>query len=110
MFAKGRLLGLQFDEMFTDNLYFDICKSACDQAMAIRDAFLSVDIEMVGESPTNQQFVALTDSQMAALEGKYLFERDHLRDDGRTVVRLCTSWATRDEDIQQLVADIKKLG
>lgn len=109
MLAKGRLLGIQFDTMFTDNLYFDICKSACGQAMKIRQAFIDSGIEMVGESPTNQQFVALTQAQADILGQNFLFERDHVRADGLIVVRFCTSWATRDEDIAVLVEHIAQL-
>ncbi len=109
LLAKGRLLGLQFDTLFTDHLYFDICKTAITQALEIRGAFLEKGIELVGSSSTNQQFVALTEYEKEILEKKYLFDCDHVRRDGKTVVRFCTSWSTCQQDVDGLIEDIRGL-
>lgn len=109
MLAKGRLLGIQFDVLFTDNLYFDICKKAVEQALLIKEAFKKKGIPLYGESFTNQQFVMLTEDQMKKLQEKYCYEVWGPGDDGKTIVRFCTSWATRDEDVAELIEDIRQL-
>ena len=109
LLAKGRFLGLQFDTLFGDNLYFEICKKAVDQAISIRRAFEQKGIEMDGDSMTNQQFAVLTQEQMEKLGQKYAYEIWERHEDGRDVVRFCTSWATKDENVQALLADIAAL-
>ena len=109
LLAKGRFLGLQFDTLFGDNLYFEICKKAVDQAISIRHAFEQKGIEMDGDSMTNQQFAVLTQEQMEKLGQKYAYEIWERHEDGRDVVRFCTSWATKDENVQALLADIAAL-
>lgn len=74
LLAKGRLLGLQFETLFTDNLYFDICKHAVEQAMQIRRAFEAKGVEMYTDSYTNQQFVIIEDHQMEKLAENFAFE------------------------------------
>ncbi len=109
LLAKGRLLGVQFDTLFTDNLYFEICKSAVSQALESRGAFSAKGVEIVGNSPTNQQFFALTQHQMDKLGEGYLFDADLPRADGKTVVRFCTSWSTRQQDVDSLIQDIAQM-
>lgn len=109
MLAKGWLLGLQFATMFEDGLYFDITKSAIAQAMRIRDAFRDAGIPAYAESPTNQQFVVVTDEQMAKLGEKYIYEYEADLGEGKHAIRFCTSWSTSDEDVAALVEDIAKL-
>ena len=108
MLAKGRLLGLQFDTLLADDLYVTICRRAVEQAMAIRQAFVNKGIPMLVDSPTNQQFPILTQAQMAALGGAYLYEPWGPAEGG-FAVRFCTSWATRPEDVAALTADIAAL-
>lgn len=107
--AKGWLLGLQFYTLLKDNTYFEITKKADAQAMEIKRAFAEKGIPFYMESFTNQQFVILTDAQCAALGEKYIYEPDHRTEDGRQVVRFCTSWSTTDEEVKMLVEDIQKL-
>ena len=109
MLAKGWLLGLQFSVLFRDGLYFDITRRAVEQAMALKAAFEKKGVPFFMESPTNQQFVILTRSQVKALEEKYVFEPDHDVDGEHTCVRFCTSWATLPEEIEALTADIAAL-
>ncbi len=109
MLAKGWLLGLQFAALFEDGLYFDICRRAVEMAMRLRDAFAARGIPSYLDSPTNQQFVLLTGPQMDALRDKYTFELDHPLEDGRMCVRFCVSWATTDQDLEALLADIERL-
>ena len=109
LLAKGRLLGLQFETLFTDNLYFDICKHAVEQAMQIRHAFEEKGVEMYTDSYTNQQFVIIHDDWMHKLAEKYTFETWEKYDADHTVIRFCTSWATKDENVAALVHDIAAL-
>lgn len=109
MLAKGRLLGLQFDTLFTDGLYTDICQNAIVQAMAIRRAFEAKGIPMLGDSRTNQQFPILTIEQRRRLGETYIFEYWAPYDGERAVVRVCTSWATPPKNTEGLIADILSL-
>ena len=110
MLAKGRLLGIQFDELFTDNLYFDICRHANQLAMEIRQAFAGKGLPLYGHSPTNQQFVELTAAQIESLSRDFVFETWGPGSAGRTVVRFCTSWATKRESVEALKAAVVRLG
>ena len=108
MLAKGRLLGLQFETLFRDGLYFDISRHAVEMAMMIRDAFRRKNIPFYCESPTNQQFPILTNEQASALSEKYAFELWTRIDENHSVVRFCTSWATREEDVQELISSLEE--
>ncbi len=102
--AKGRLLGVQFDTLFTDGLYFKIAQGAIDLAMQLKKLFLDKGYELFLDSPTNQQFIILTPAAAKALEGKVAYEVWETLPDGRKVVRFATSWATTPEQIAQLSA------
>ncbi len=105
LLAKGRLLGIQFDTLFTDNLYFRISRHAVDMAMMLQSLFRAKHIPLYILSPTNQQFPIFTQEQMKRLEGKVLYEIWERLSDGRVVTRFATSWATPAEHIQ-LLAEI----
>ena len=109
LMAKGRLLGLQFDTLFTDDLYFRISRHAIDMATQLRQLFASRGIPFYIDSPTNQQFPILTPSQMQALDGKVLFEVWDKLPDGRCVTRFATSWATPQAHIDQLCKNLDGL-
>ena len=109
MFAKGRLLGIQFDTLFTDNLYFEITKRAVENAMRIRSAFEAKEIKFFGDSMTNQQFPILSDEQIEFLSINSLPEFWCNAENGRKVVRFCTSWATTKEGVDTLVKDIESM-
>lgn len=102
LMAKGRLLGLQFDTLFTDDLYFRISRNAIEKAQAVKSLFAEKGIPFHIDSPTNQQFPILTQAQIDALEGKVLFEIWEPLPDGRFVTRFATSWATTDEAVAAL--------
>ena len=102
LLAKGRLLGMQFDALFTDGLYWQISRHAIDMAMELKAALLEKGYQLYIDSPTNQQFVVLTDEQKARLEKDVAFSFWEKPDETHTVVRLATSWATRPEDVQKL--------
>lgn len=102
LLAKGRLLGIQFDTLFTNNLYLNIAQHAIDMAMEMKRMFESKGVEFYIDSPTNQQFPILTQEQMDALEGQIAFEVWDKLPDGRFITRFATSWATPIEHIDIL--------
>lgn len=104
MLAKGRLLGIQFLTLFEDGLYFQLSEHAVRQAMRIRDAFRARGYAFLVDSPTNQQFPILDDATMERLSGEFLFSVWQKIDEGHTAVRFCTSWATKPEAVDELIA------
>lgn len=102
--AKGRLLGIQFDTLFTDDLYFEISKHAIDMAEYLKEELLKKGYRFFLNSPTNQQFVILENTQMNELAQKVNFSIWEKFDDSHTVVRFATSWATKKENIDALLA------
>ena len=106
MLAKGRLLGIQFEVLFEDGLYFQLGRQAVELARRIRDTFQACGVEMAFDSPTNQQFPVLTREQREALARKYSFNHWADLEDGRSVVRFCTSWATTPQAVEALCRDI----
>ena len=109
MLAKGRLLGIQFLELFSNNLYMTIARHAVRQAMRIKEAFAAKGIAMLVDSPTNQQFVILTPAQIAALNEEFLFSIWATIDSEHIAVRFCTSWATKTESVDRLIEAINRL-
>lgn len=104
MLAKGRLLGIQFLTLFEDGLYFQLSGHAVSQAMRIRDAFESKGFGFLVQSPSNQQFPILDNATMERLSSDFLFSFWQKVDDTHTAVRFCTSWATRPEAVDALIA------
>lgn len=102
MMAKGRLLGIQFDTLFTDNLYFDISRHAIDMAMQLKEMLREKGCRFFLDSPTNQQFVVLENQQLAALAEHVAFDLWDRVDPDHTAVRFATSWATTPEQIAEL--------
>lgn len=106
LLAKGRLLGIQFDTLFTDGLYFKISQNAIDRAEDLKKLFSSKGYTFFKDSPTNQQFIVLSDEEIAKLTPRVRFEIWERVDEGHCAVRFATSWATTKEDIDALAAII----
>lgn len=102
LLAKGRLMGVQFDALFTDNLYFDISRHAIDMAEELKKVFREKGYRFFIDSPTNQQFIVLENEKMQALSQHVDFSFWEKMDENHTVVRFATSWATVKEDIDKL--------
>ncbi len=102
LLAKGRLLGVQFDALFTDDLYFEIGKHAIDLAKRMKQMFVERGYELFIDSPTNQQFFIMDDATVEKLRENVAFEVWEKYDKTRTVVRFVTSWSTTSEDIDRL--------
>jgi threonine aldolase len=109
MLAKGRLLGVQFEALLGNGLYFEIGAKANAQAARLRAALEALHIPMRYDSPTNQQFPILPDTVLHALSEAYAYSYWERVDDTHSAVRFCTGWATRDEDIDALIADLRAL-
>jgi threonine aldolase len=102
LLAKGRLLGVQFDALFTDNLYFKIGEYAISMAEKLKNIFISRGFTLFIDSPTNQQFVVLENMQMERLGKKVAFGFWEKADANHTVVRFATSWSTTENDLTEL--------
>jgi threonine aldolase len=102
LLAKGRLLGVQFDTLFTDNLYFEISRRAIESAERMKDIFKEKGYTFFLETPTNQQFILLENEQMKKLSEKVRFCFWEKTDESHTAVRFATSWSTSEEDLCEL--------
>ncbi len=102
LLAKGRILGIQFDTLFTDKLYFRIAAHAIEMAALLKKIFAEKGYEFFLESPTNQQFIIIPDSKIEELRQKVRFEIWEKHDESRSVVRFVTSWATKRENVLML--------
>jgi threonine aldolase len=103
LMAKGRLLGIQFDALMQDGLYFKISRHAVEQAMRLRDALIAKGYKMYSNSPTNQQFVLLDKATIERLEKDFVFEQWFPVGD-KMNCRFVTSWATDPRDVDSLIA------
>ena len=103
LLAKGRLLGVQFDALFTDNLYEKISRNAVDTAQKLQKALEEKGYELFLKSPTNQIFVVMENRRLEELAGKVRYSFWEKRDENHTVVRFATSWATPMEDVEALI-------
>ncbi|WP_455537043.1 threonine aldolase family protein [Prevotella koreensis] len=101
LLAKSRLVGVQFDALFTDNLYFNISRHAIDMAMCMRKIFSNAGFTLK-DSPTNQQFVVLTNKKMERLAQYVAFETWEPIDENNTLCRFVTNWATKESDLETL--------
>ncbi len=104
LLAKGRFLGIQFDTLFTDDLYFRISKHAIELADMLKKGLQEKGYPFYLESPTNQQFILVEAEQLEALKSKLAFTLWGKAEDGRFIIRLVTSWATRKEAVEELLA------
>ncbi len=103
LLAKGRLLGVQFGTLFTDDLYRRIGAHAVRLALKLKQAFVEKGYKLHIDSPTNQQFVCLPNTVIDRLMPEATFELWGPRGETETVVRFVTSWATREEDVDKLI-------
>ena len=109
MLAKGRLLGVQFDALMTDNLYFDIASHAVKLADQLRECFDELGYSYLVPGVTNQIFPILPDSLLAELAKAFVFCEQERVDESHRAVRFCTSWATKPEAVDALCAALRRL-
>ena len=103
LLAKGRLLGLQFDTLFTDGLYFEISRHAIQMAERLKKGLREKGCKFLIDSPTNQQFVVLDQDTIRRLEEQVAFSIWEPVDENHTAVRFATSWATTPEMVDALL-------
>ena len=109
LLAKGRLLGIQFMELFKDDLFFNLAKHANEMAALIQDALIEENYKLLIKSPTNQIFPILPNSSIEKLREKYSFNTWEEYDENHTVIRLVTSWATEKDKVLDFINDLKNL-
>lgn len=108
LLAKGRILGIQFEQLFTDDLYLKIAQNAVRLAQKLQNALKDAGYKLKMESPTNQIFVTLSDDIRMQLEKEVVFSFWEKEDPSHTTIRFATSWATREEDVDQLIRLMEK--
>ncbi|WP_122626935.1 threonine aldolase family protein [Lucifera butyrica] len=108
LLAKGKLLGLQFLELFRDNLYFELAKHANGMAGRLRQAISLAGYSFLTRSPSNQIFPILPNELIAKLQENYSFYVWEKVDDDSSAVRLVTSWATPESAVTAFITDLKK--
>ena len=108
MLAKGRLLGVQFDALMTDNLYFDIAAHAVALADRIRACFDELGYPYLVPGVTNQIFPILPDAVLEELSKEFVFCEQERIDENHRAVRFCTSWATKAEAVDALCAALRR--
>jgi threonine aldolase len=109
MLAKGRLLGIQFLELFRDHLFFDLATHANRMAEMLRGELRNAHLKFLTESPSNQLFPILPNSVITELAQKYSFHIWEAVDSDNSSIRLVTSWATKEDEVTAFIEDIRKL-
>ncbi|HWR60589.1 MAG TPA: aminotransferase class I/II-fold pyridoxal phosphate-dependent enzyme [Clostridia bacterium] len=109
LMAKGRILGIQFLELFRDELYFDLARHANRLADILREGITSMGYSFLTDSPSNQIFPILPDKLIRELEKKYSFYVWSRYDEESSSLRLVTSWATMEEAVLEFLEDLRKL-
>ncbi len=109
MLAKGRLLGVQFEALFEEDLYFEIASHANKMSLAIKTAFERNGYSFLVDSVTNQQFPILPENILSKLKDKFEYAFIEKISETDSVVRFCTSWATTSEGVNYLTSEIDRL-
>lgn len=106
MFAKGRILGLQFLELLKDNLFFELAEHADKMSMKLKEGMLEKGYKFAFDSYTNMQFPIMTNEEIARLERNFRFEFIETAGEGKSVIRLVTSWATTKEGVEEFLESL----
>jgi threonine aldolase len=109
LLAKGRLLGIQFRELFRDNLFFELAEHANRMAGKIQDALIELGCPLLLHSPSNQLFPIMPNEVIAELAKNYSFEVQRKVDEDRSLIRLVTSWATKESAVEEFIAELSRL-
>lgn len=109
LLAKGRVLGIQFEELFKDNLYFELAKHSNKMAILLKDALREKGYEFLTDSFTNQQFPILPKEVAEKLSEKYSFNIERVIDDKNIAIRLVTSWATKEKNVLEFIEYLKQI-
>lgn len=106
LLAKGRLLGIQFETLFKDHLFFEIAEDAVQQAMRIKETLIENGVSLKYENNTNQLFPILPNEMLEELEKNFKFLKMEKEDENHQLVRICTSWGTKKENVDYLIEEI----
>lgn len=109
LLAKGRILGIQFLELFKDNLYFDLARHSNDMAKILKEGLCEVGYSLLTHSPSNQIFPVLPNEVIEKLEEKYMFYIWQKVDEDNSAIRLVTSWATKEEQVLEFIQELKRV-
>ena len=109
LLAKGRLLGIQFEELFKDDLYFELARHANNMAIILKNALIEKGYGFLCDSYTNQQFPILPNEVVKKISEKYGFNVEREIDENSTAIRLVTSWATSKEKVLEFVEDLNNM-
>lgn len=104
LLAKGRLCGVQFDALFTDDLYKETGRNAIETAALLREGLRKKGYTFYNSSPTNQLFLVMENSRLEELKNHVVYSFWEKADDTHTVIRFATSWATAREDVEKLLS------
>lgn len=104
LLAKGRLCGVQFDALFTDELYKETGRNAIETAALLREGLRKKGYTFYNSSPTNQLFLVMENSRLEELKNHVVYSFWEKADDTHTVIRFATSWATSREDVEKLLS------
>lgn len=108
LLAKGRLLGIQFCELFQDDLFFELAQHANEMATILREECSNANFSFLSHSPSNQVFPIMPDTLIAELQKKYSFIVWEKIDSTHSAIRLVTSWATKEVEVREFVKDMNK--
>ena len=108
MLAKGWLLGIQFEQLFQNGLYQALGRHADKEADRLRAALARLGVPLLVQNTTNQLFPILPDTALDALRREFTFTYQCRVDEARSAVRFCTSWATRPEHVDALIAALEQ--
>ncbi len=100
------MLGIQFEELFKDDLYFELAKHANKMALMLKGAIVDEGYKFLTESFTNQQFPIFPNNLIEKLSEKYSFNIERVIDSNYTAIRLVTSWATKEEIVLEFIEDL----
>ncbi len=110
MLAKGRLLGIQFETLFEDDLYFEIARHAVEQAQRLAEGLTARGYRLLAQSPTNQVFPILPRTLLSSLGKRFGYSLWQNIDETCDAVRFCTSWATPPAQVDALLEAIPPRG
>lgn len=103
LLAKGRFLGIQFDTLFTDDLYFKVSRHAIEMANILKNGLKEKGYRFKLDSPTNQQFIIMENNKVDQIREKVDCAVWEKYDNDHTILRFVTSWSTKKEEVEELL-------
>ena len=107
LLAKGRIIGIQFLQLFKEDLFFELGKHANSMAMKLAEGIKNAGYDFLTKPVSNQIFPILPNQLVEKLKDKYRFYVWNKEDDKKSSIRLVTSWATKEVWIDKFISDLK---